>query len=109
MDDLSKVIGRLVAFLRFCCSLNGKTTVTQRHAHFFHQLPVGGRHASRNVAKTIRCDFFIAKNLDCVQWHCPYQKQCNGNESNVVCYILTSFHRRVSAEDVGKRWSHDKR
>ena len=34
----------------------------------FHELPVGGRHASRNIAETIRCGFFIAKNLDCVQW-----------------------------------------
>ena len=81
----------------------------RRDMEIFHQLPVGGRHASRNVAETIRCDFFIAKNLDSVQWHCPYQKQCNGNVSNVVSYIPTSFRRRVSADDVGRRWSDDKR
>ena len=34
MDDLSKVIGRLVAFLRFCCSFNGMDNVTEGHAHF---------------------------------------------------------------------------
>ena len=44
----------------------------------------------------------------CSCYYCPYQKQYNENESNVVSYIFTSYHRRVSAEDVGRRWSHDK-
>ena len=45
----------------------------------------------------------------CSCYYCPYQKQCNENESNVVSYILTSFRRSGSAEDIGRRWSHHKR
>ena len=62
MDDLIKVISRLVAFLRFCCSVNEMANVAEGHAKIFHELPIGGRHASRNVAETLRCDFLIARN-----------------------------------------------
>ena len=34
MDDLIKVISRLVSFLRFCCSFNGMDNVTDGHAQF---------------------------------------------------------------------------
>ena len=68
----------------------------------FRPLPVGGRHASRNVAETLRCDFFLAKNLDCVQWHCPYEKQCNENWVE-CCFLRDSAegYRQKILKEVG--------
>ena len=62
--------------------------MSQRDMHNFPWIGLGGRHASRNIAETLRCGFFIAKNLDCVQY-CSYEKHCNKNASNVVSCTIT--------------------
>ena len=85
MDDLSKVIGRLVAFLRFCSSFNGMDNVTEGHAHF----SINCRLVAGMPAETSQRQSGVTFSSPRILIVCSGTVHiCNEHESNVVSYII---------------------
>ena len=104
MDDLMKVISRLVAFQRFCCSWKEMANVADRHAWF----SMNCRLVAGMPAETLQRPSGVAFSWPRILIVCSGTIHIrSGAMKTSRMLFLTWFGRRVSAEDISRRWSHD--